>query len=67
MSPQRFADILQILGLRVRAVAKAFDVKDITVRHWRSGQADIPPLVAGGLEALAAEHSAAPFGQHHPP
>ena len=55
MTPVELAAALARIGWSGRELARRANVADGTVRNWASGKYPIPPDLALGLTALAAE------------
>jgi NOL1/NOP2/fmu family ribosome biogenesis protein len=52
MTPERYRELLQEIGLTQNAASRFFDVRDETARDWARGK-DIPASVAMLLEIMA--------------
>jgi len=52
MTPDRFRELLDRLGLSQLAAAKLFHAGDRTVRRWASGDQDIPRAVQIALALM---------------
>jgi ribosome-binding protein aMBF1 (putative translation factor) len=60
VTASRLRDVLARLRWSQRGFAQALACDDRLVRRWASGDAAIPPDVAGWLEALAEAHARHP-------
>ena len=60
MTPAEFRAHLDRLRWTQRGLAASLAVPHNTVHRWALGQATIPPVVAGWLEAMTAHMDAAP-------
>jgi len=61
VTPERFHDCLEILGLGNHHFVSWLNIRDRLVRRWRSGDREIPPEVEVWLEGLVA------WWLEHPP
>ena len=52
MTPEQFKQAQLILGLDATRMAAILKTTPRTIRRWRSGEQDVPPLVAKVMDLL---------------